>query len=953
MGENRVLLLTDIVDSTLLNQRLGDMAMAELWAAHDQAARGLLRLHRGLEVGRSDGFLVLFDSVDDAAAFAAAYHHRLAAFTPALQARIGIHAGAVNLRENSAADRAQGATPFEVDGIALPLAARLMAAANGGQTLLSLAAASLLAAPAPQRRSHGHWRFKGVEEPTEVVEVGDEGAAFAPPRDSEKAYRVVEVDGQWRPARELPHHLPAERDAFVGRESALRSVAQAIDGGARLLTLLGMGGIGKTRLALRYARGWLGDFPGGAWFCDLAPARGLDGIYFAVAQGLQVQLGRKEPVVQIADAMAGRGRCLVILDNFEQVSDLAGPTLGAWLDKVPQARFLVTSRELLGLPGETVLDVQPLQRRDAADLFLRRARSAHQEFTPSVADRDAVDQLAVTLDGLPLAIELAAARVRVMPPQVLLQRMHSRFDLLRSRGGRPDRQATLRATLDWSWDLLDASERSVLAQLSVFQGSFGVEAVEAIVQLAQPGPVLDLLEALVAKSLVRLLEGHRFSLLESVREYAAQQLQVGPADDAGALQARHWHHFAGLSEHAAVGNRCADLDNLVAACRSACASNDAASATRCLVNAWAALRFAGPYRAAVDLATPVAQMPDLTAEQAGLVHWVWGNALALLGQADAAREHFRVGLEQTADVTPSEASARLELALSSRLSLEGELVQAQACQERALVQAIELRLDWLQAHALNALGRLMDHQAKVTEARHLYEEALRLSRAIGDRHMEGGLLGNLGGLHYDLGELDLARLHYEQSLAAAEDVGDRRWAGNACSNLGLLLLEQGRPDEARTFLDRAREAARSTGDARLEYIATCNLGMLLTAQGQLVEAKQRLSEAVDAAAHAADRRSEGQFRGYLAVTLARMGSLDEATAMLDIGEQALRSVSDQLSLALLLCDRAEVETLAGRGAMAQQSHCMAQEIADSLECGAESELRRRIRAVSEHMPIND
>lgn len=945
MVENRVLLLTDIVDSTRLNQRLGDAAMAGLWAAHDRSARELLRAHRGLEIGRSDGFLVLFDSVDDAAAFALDYHRRLSAFTPPLQARVGIHCGPVSLRENSAADREQGATPFEVDGIALPLAARLMAAAHGGQTLLSAAAAQQLKRQAGGRRSHGHWRFKGVEEPVEVVEVGDVGAAFAPPPDSEKAYRVVQLDGQWRPARELPQHLPAERDAFVGRERELHALGEVLDGGARLVTLLGMGGIGKTRLAQRYARSWLGDFPGGAWFCDLSSARGLDGIHFAVAQGLQLQLGRKEPVGQIADAIAGRGRCLVILDNFEQVASRAKQTLGVWLDRAPQARFLVTSRALLGLPGETVLDLQPLERRDAEDLFLRRAHAAHQGFAPGAADREAVHQLVVTLDGLPLAIELAAARVRVMPPQLLLQRMHSRFDLLRSREGRPDRQATLQATLDWSWDLLDAAERSVLAQLSVFQGSFGIGAVEAVVQLAQPGPVVDVLEALVDKSLVRLLEGHRFGLLESVREYAALQLQAESADDAEALRARHWRHFGALSEQAAVGQRCADLDNLVAGCRAACEALDGGSATRCLVNAWAALRFTGPYRAGVDLAKPVALMQDLTAEQGGLVHWVWGNALDLLGQADAAREHFRVGLELTAGVTPCEASARLELALSSRLSLEGDLTQAQACQERALAQAIELRLDWLQAHALNSLGRLMDHQAKVTEARLLYEEALRLSRAIGDRHMEGGLLGNLGGLHYDLGELDLARRHYELALAAAEELGDRRWAGNACSNLGLLLLEQGQHDEARTFLDRARETARSTGNARLEYIAACNLGMLLMAQGQLVEARRRLSEAVEAAALAADRRSEGQFRGYLAVTLARLGHLDEANVMLDMGEQALRSVSDQLSLALLMCDRAEVESLAGRVAMAQQSHLMAQEIADSLACGAESELRRRIRAL--------
>ena len=946
MVGNKVLLLTDIVDSTRLNQRLGDATMAGLWASHDQAARELLRLHRGREIGRSDGFLVLFDSVDDAVAFAVAYHQRLAALTPALQARVGVHCGPVSLRENSAVDRAQGATPFEVDGIALPMAARLMAAAGGGQTLLSAESAGQLTWPVGQLRSHGHWRFKGLDEPTEVVEVGAGGAPFAPPADSEKAYRVVRAEGQWRAARELPHHLPAERDVFVGRESALRQLSETLDGGARLVTLLGMGGIGKTRLALRYARTWLGEYPGGAWFCDLSPARMLDGIHFAVAQGLQLQLGRTEPEAQIADAIAGRGRCLVMLDNFEQVTRYAARTLGTWLDRAPQARFLVTSREVLGLAGENVLDVPPLDRRDAVDLYLHRAQAVHQGFAPGAAERDTVDQLAATLDGLPLAIELAAARVRVMPPQALLQRMHRRFDLLLSRGGRPDRQATLRATFDWSWELLDPAERSMLAQLSVFQGSFDVDAVEAVVQLQPSTPVVDLLGALVDKSLVRPLDGHRFGLFESVRDYAALRLQSEHADEAGALRARHWRHFAGLSEQAAVGQRCADLDNLVAACRAAGDAGDAGSATRCLVNAWAGLRFAGPYRAAVDLAMRVAVMKGLGQKQAGLVHWVWGNALDMLGQVDSAREHFSIGLDQTAAVTPCEASARLQLALGSQLTLAGDLVQAQLCLERALAQAIELGHDWLQAHALNMLGRLMDHQAKVTEARQLYTEALRLVRAIGDRHMEGGLLGNLGGLHHDLGELETARGLYEQALVAAEDLGDRRWLGNACSNLGLLLLEQDHHAEARTQLDRARELARSTGDVRLEYMVVCNLGILLAAQGQLTEAERHLSDAVHAAVQAVDRRSEGQFRGYLAVTLARLGRLDEAKTMLDLGEQALRAVSDRLSLALLMCDRAEVEWLSGNVAMARQADRVAQASAEELDCGAESELRRRIQAVA-------
>jgi predicted ATPase/class 3 adenylate cyclase len=945
------LLLTDVVDSTHIAQTLGDAKMAAVWVAHDRAARELLGPWHGREIDKSDGMLLLFDSAGDAVGYALAFHRALAERKLPIRARAGIHLGEVTIRENVSTDVARGAKPWEVSGLAVATAARIMSAAPGGRTLLSSTALSASGAEAERTKSHGHWKLKGIAEPVELFEVIDSGGSFQSPRDAAKAYRVVRRGDSWMPVREIANSVPAERDDFIGRRAAMHELARRVDDGARLISVLGVGGTGKTRLVTRFARDWLGEFPGGAWFCDLSAARELEGIHVAVAQGLGLQLGRTEPVAQITNAIAGRAACLVILDNFEQVARYAEQTLGTWLNGAPQATFLVTTREVLGIAGETVFALPPLQSDDAVDLFLRRAKAAHQGFAPSATERSAVDQLAKTLDGLPLAIELAAARVRVMSPVLLLQRMSRRFDLLSSHGGRPDRQATLRATFDWSWDLLDVAERSVLSQLVVFQGSFGIEAVEAVVELPGATSGVDLLGSLVDKSLVRQLDGYRFSLLESVRDYATLHLrtddaQAGEAVRLVELRSRHWRYFAHMSQHAAVAQRCADLDNLIVACRAACGAGDAPSASRCLVNAWAALRFTGPYRAAVELAKRVAAMTGLSTSEAGLVHWVLGTALDLLGEVDAAREHLQVGLDRTASAAPSEASARLLLALGTQLTLEGHLAHATDHLENALRQAVELQHTWLQANALNALGRLMDHQAQGVEARQLYLQALDLARAMGDRQMEGGLLGNLGGLHHDVGELDAARHHYEMALEVAEDMGDSRWLGNACSNLGLLLLEQGHHAQARDRLNQARELARSTGNARLEYTVACNLGILLAAQGRLTEAEQHLTEAVDAAVRAADRRSEGQFRGYLALTLARQGRLNEGRTALELGEQALSSLSDRLSLALLRCDRAEVEWLGGRAEAAQHAHETAQGVADELACGADSELRRRIQTVA-------
>ncbi|HET7525809.1 MAG TPA: hypothetical protein VFK10_07695, partial [Burkholderiaceae bacterium] len=347
MNSVRALLLTDVVDSTKLSLRVGDAEMARLWAAHDRAARDLLPSFRGREIDKTDGMLLLFDAAVDAVGYALAYQRALSSLVPELKARAGLHVGLVTLRENSPSDVALGAKPLEVEGVAKATAARVMSIASGGQILLSADARQSLREDGICLQSHGYWRLKGLDQPIELFEVRHDDTHLAPPADADKAYRVVWRDGVWSPVREIRHSLPAERDVFVGRAEALDALAQRIASGARLVSVLGLGGTGKTRLVTRYGRVWLGEHPGGVWFCDLAPARSLDGVVSAVALGLDVPLGREDPVVQIGHAIAGRGRCLVILDNFEQVARHARATLGRWLDRAEQACFVVTSREVL------------------------------------------------------------------------------------------------------------------------------------------------------------------------------------------------------------------------------------------------------------------------------------------------------------------------------------------------------------------------------------------------------------------------------------------------------------------------------------------------------------------------------------------------------------------------------------------------------------------------------
>ncbi len=877
---------TDVVDSTRVHTLLGDDAMAALWAEHDAAARELIRRSGGVEIGRADGLLALFDDAAQALAFAHGYHAALAALQPPLAARVGAHHGPVTLRENPAADRELGAVPLEVDGLTLPIAVRAMAVAGGGQTVLTRAlwdAAGDEAAAAA--RSLGHWRLKGVEAPIELLAAADAPAAAMPPQESPRAYRVLQRAGLWVAARELPHNLPAERDPFFGRQAPLAALQARLDEGARLLTLLGPGGVGKTRLALQHARGWQGDFPGGTWFCDLSAATSASGVHHAVAQALGVPAGGADAAAALAAAIGARGPCLLVLDNFEQVARDAAATVGRWLEACAEARFVVTSREVLGLPGEQVFAVAPLERTDALAMFQDRAAAARGDAAGG-DDEAAVAELVELLDRLPLAIELAASRARLMTAAQMRERIGQRFQLLAARGGRIDRQATMRATLDWSWELLDATERAVLAQLTVFEGGFEVADAEAVVRLP-PGAtawVPDVLQALLEKSWLRTLDGRRLGLLRTVQDYAAERLD---ADAREAAQARHASHYAGLDEAQATRGRGIELDNIVAACRRAAAAGRE-EAVPLLMHAWAVLHRTGPFEAGAALAAEVRAATATGTPAWGRTHRVQGAAETLLGRRDAARGHYRQaaaalaapGCEAwRAEVLASTAWVDLadgDFAAANALLDEAQVLAASAAAASGPTQAVATAC--YTVHSMRARAHLL--QGDWVEAEGCFQAALDVASRAGQRRWEAGLRGNLGSAAQALGRLDEARKHWQAGLALAEELGDRQWAGNTRCNLGLLLFHGGEHEAARHELQLALAAARALGHRLLEITALCNLGILAEAQQRFEEAVALLS---DCAARAQAQRQpalQGLACAYLALALAGAGTAAAATQSL-------------------------------------------------------------------------
>lgn len=924
MPPDHIVLFTDAVDSAQLTEQLGDAAASMFWAAHDRVLRSLIRIWHGREIDKSDGFLILFHAVENAIGFGNALHAACATLEPPLACRVGIHRGPLVMRSNPPDEQALGAKPVEIDGMAKAVAARIMGLARGGQTLLSAAAYGALsegtAGASVRVDSHGFWRAKGVAEPFEVFECGTEGAVFIPPPESNKTYRVVRVDGDWVPLAHLQHHLPAERDAFVGREDSLAVLHAYFESGVRLISMLGMGGIGKTRLALRYSRRFLGDYPGGAWFCDISAARDLDGVAHAVAQGLTVPLNKADPVQQLGAALLGRGPCLVILDNFEQVARLAEVTIRRWLDLAPETRFLVTSREVLGIAGEQTLVLAPLGREEAEQLFNSRACAADDRYKPSVEDQKIMPLLMDLLDRLPLAIELAAARVRVMSPYMMLDRMSERFKLLAGRGGRRDRQSTLREALDWSWDLLSAPEQTALAQLSVFEGGFALDAAEAVIQLGDDPEVptaLDLVQGLVEKSLLRHLRADRFEMLRSVQDYASERLVSIGAElplraEAASAQRRHWVHFASLDEAAATREHCVDLDNLLIACRRA-AGRDAEAAVRALEGAWAALRLTGPFRAGIELAGMVGAPDNLSASQRAAVDSVMGAALTLTGDVAAAAQRYESALRHAKAAADKRTLTRVHRLFADLEIGRSRFATALEHLTAAMALARETGERRAQFLVLSGFGALAMKHSRLAEARQHYEAALQLAVGEQDQRWLGGLHGNLGGIALLEGRLLDAQMHYQQALGAMKEVGDRQWEGNTRCNLGLLLHQLGDDGSAWAELEVALKLARSIGHRRLEALTLCNRGIVAGALRDQLAALSAFAEAVQVAAALTDSRMEAEFRGYMGLALARLGRIAEQEACFGRAF-ALSPDDDPGARGLLCCQRAIAAALVGNEA---------------------------------------
>jgi predicted ATPase/class 3 adenylate cyclase len=847
--ETVTFLFTDIEGSTDLLQRLGDQSYADVLAAHRLILRAAFARGGGHEIDtQGDSFSVAFQNTRDAVATAVAAQRTIKAHTwpegTDLRVRMGLHTG----RPMLAGDR--------YVGLDVHRAARICAAGHGGQILLSLETGQILEKdPLPDvgLRDLGSHRLKDLQQPEKIFQVShpDLRAAF-PPLKSLDAFA---------------HNLPRQLTSFVGREQEMAEVRRLL-GTTYLLTLTGVGGAGKTRLALQVAAEIPEEYPDGVWLVELAALSDPDYVPQAVASALGVREVPGRPLVTTLLDYLQRKKLLLILDNCEHLIAACARLAEAILRAGQNLRMLATSREALNIPGEVAWRVpslllpefrnlpplEELTRFESVRLFIERATAAQPSFTLTRENATWVAALCRQLDGIPLAIELAAARVPAMAVEQIAARLDDRFRLLgRANRSSLPRHQTLRAVMDWGYQLLSEQEQRVFRRLSVFMGGWSLEAAEAVCggEGIEAFDILDLLTQLVFKSLAVMDEQQgdvRYRALETVRQYGLDKLRE--SKEADLIHRRHRDYFLRLAEQA---------------------------------------------------------KPELSGKNQGL----W------LDRLEREHDNLRAALAWSTAGGEAEVGLRLATAISRFWSVRGYFEEWRKSLTDILSRPDAVTSTAVRAEALSEAGRLAWRQGDHVQARAFYEESLAIRRARGDRLGIAQALSNLGIIAREQGDHAAARALTEESLEMRRAVGDRLGVAYALNNLGLIAREQGEYAAARALHEESLAIKRELGDKMGMAYAFNNLGLVASAEGDYAQARSFYQQSL------ALSRELGDKGGIISYALNNLGNVaylqgdhEAACALLEESLAIKRELGDKSGTAYTL-------NVLGRAVREQGNHALA------------------------------
>jgi predicted ATPase/class 3 adenylate cyclase len=757
------LLFTDIEGSTELLEALGERYLV-LLGEHHQIVRETVARLGGCEVNtEGDSFFLAFGDPIGAVRAAAELQQQFAGHDwpggASVRARIGVHTG----------------EPIEADGDYVGLdvhrAARITAAAHGQQVLLSRKTRELLPADVAVR-DLGEHRLKDL-------------------RDPEWLYQLVipNVTADFPPLRSVgTSNLPVPATKLIGRSHEVEELGTILRSEARLVTLTGVGGTGKTRLAIATAWSLVDEFPNGLFLVELAPIRDPDLVIPTIARVVGVRAAEFDALVS---ELRGK-RVLLVVDNFEHLLD-AGSSLAALVNAVPELKLLVTSRAPLRLTAEREYAVSPLAVPAAGEndpaaaaaspavrVLVDRIEAVRRNFELTSANAPAIAEIARRLDGLPLALELAAAQARHASPEALLRRLERRLDVLVG-GPRdlPERQQTLRAAIDWSYRQLSEAEQQLLGRLSVFAGGWTLDAAERICEAG--GALALLLDSSLVRSTPDEIGEARFSTLETIREFALERLSESGED--AEIAARHAAYFLGLARDAEARMSGPDQPELL----------------RMLEREHDNLRAAFDWALEHEIETALAL----------------GSALQRLWYLHG---YIREGLERL-QAALEQGSATAPLVRARALRAAGTL--AEGCGDFVLArelleQSIELLRDLDQpkdlATSLNNCCAVALQQGDLVAARAFCRESLELKRALGDTT---GILmstSNLAIIEAKDGQYESSRRRHEEILPALRQLGYANALSNCLASLGEVALLCGDPEEGRTLLEESLALRREVGD---------------------------------------------------------------------------------------------------------------------------------------------
>jgi predicted ATPase/class 3 adenylate cyclase len=841
-------LFTDVEGSTRLWEQDRD-AMAASLALHDQIMTSVIDAHAGHVFSTAgDAFAVAFPSIEAAVGTAIEIQRDLQAAEwpgPAVKVRMGIHTGEAQERNG------------DYFGPVLNRAARIMSAGHGGQILLSSVTASGTTETLHDLGTH---HLKDLDEPEHVFEI-----------------RLPDLPTVDRPIRTLDvrrHNLPDYLTSFVGRTRQLDELTTLI-ADHRLVSLTGVGGTGKTRLAVEAARRAMSNEPDGAWLIELAPVTNPHFIMSTIADTWGLRAGEGASIEDVVTRYLWSRDLLLVIDNCEHLLDSAAAAIKFLLDACPDLRVIATSRESLGIPGEAMLRVPSLGLADASHaledseavrLFLDRAAAVRPDRPPSAGEMTDIGRICTRIDGIPLGIELAAARLRSMSTTELANRLDESFRILSGSAKTAlPRQRTLAATIDWSYDLLKPSEQAVFRRLSVFTGGFDLDAAEAVCagEGVEDWEVLDHLDSLVDKSLVIPAPddlGHtRYRMLEPVRQYGQERL----SDTAEPIQFRkaHARYFAELIGSVAPGLRTSefntaikrldhDYDNIRSALTTLLETGDLDGYLGIAFDLFSYWMHKGLSIEGIELALEGLHAADDSTDSDHIIKVWWTTAiLAAELTMPEGTEYAQRGLDLARRLGDPNAIGRMELALGAaiRHATTDPSFLEHLMESRRLLEAHPAPHWWDPKWEHGLIQLLLSAYLPMEDERvgeHI-QAALDVFEQVGDLALLGATLNDSAGYYYVTGDRERGLENSRRACEIYADIDSPNWYGHARQLRGLLLKLEDDPHEASSHFAEAAGLLDQVGDISCWANSTRGLAGCETALGMTSSAARRLLEILE------------------------------------------------------------------------------------------------------------